>query len=197
MSAGAGNGRKYILERAIPLFARLGYNGASMRELARAVGVTPAALYYHFKNKDELYLAAVSEVFSQRINEAQAIITSHREPVKQLEMFVDWFVRCLKKDGDFRKLLQWFLLDSEEKRLQVIKRSTFKALFTTIRQLAESFKQQYDPQLFTVSLIGLVLYHSGSDVSGTDISDHETTSDQAKIITHHITTLLENGLISQ
>lgn len=197
MPARPGKGRKYMLERATPLFARLGYNGVSMRELARAVGVTPAALYYHFKNKDELYLAAVSRIFNNRISEAQAIIGSQREPVKQLEMFIDWFVRCLKKDSDFRKLLQWFLLDNEEKRLQIIKKSTFKELFATICQLGESFKQQYDPRLFTVSLIGLVLYHSENGVTGTGQSHDEPASDEARTITRHITALLENGLISQ
>ena len=197
MDTRTGKGRKYMLERATPLFARLGYNGVSMRDLARVVGVTPAALYYHFKNKDELYIAAISKVFDNKINEARTIIASHPEPVKQLEMFIDWFVRCLKKDSDFRKFLQWFLLDGDEKRLRMIKRSTFKELFNTVGQLGESFKQQYDPRLFTVSLIGLVLYHSENGLAGTGWSINEPGTDEAGKISRHIASLLEHGLTGQ
>ena len=197
MNARTGKGRKYMLERATPLFARLGYNGVSMRELARAVGVTPAALYYHFKNKDELYIAAISRIFDHKISEARTIIASHREPVKQLEMFIDWFVRCLKKDSDFRKFLQWFLLNADEKRLQIIKRTTFKELFNTVRQLGESFKQQCDPQLFTVSLIGLVLYHSENSLGTTGPLNNEPACDDAEKISRHIASLLDQGLTRQ
>uniref|UniRef100_UPI003452EAA2 TetR/AcrR family transcriptional regulator n=1 Tax=uncultured Acinetobacter sp. TaxID=165433 RepID=UPI003452EAA2 len=39
-----------ILNCSIVLFARSGFHGVSMRQVAEAVGVTVAALYYHFKD---------------------------------------------------------------------------------------------------------------------------------------------------
>ena len=44
-----------ILDAAIPLFARLGYGSASVRELAEAAGVTKPTLYYHFGSKEDLF----------------------------------------------------------------------------------------------------------------------------------------------
>jgi AcrR family transcriptional regulator len=49
--------RERILEQATPLFIKQGYQGLSMREIAAAVGVSKAGLYYHFKDKEALFLA--------------------------------------------------------------------------------------------------------------------------------------------
>ncbi|HRQ11347.1 MAG TPA: TetR/AcrR family transcriptional regulator [Trueperaceae bacterium] len=41
----------------MPLFAARGYQGVSMREVAAAVGVSKAAIYHHYADKEELFLA--------------------------------------------------------------------------------------------------------------------------------------------
>lgn len=46
---------------AIDCFARYGYAGTSIDRIARAAGVTKGALYYHFRDKEELLFAAVKE----------------------------------------------------------------------------------------------------------------------------------------
>lgn len=58
--------REEILELSAPLFAQNGYDGVSMRDVAAAVGLTQAALYYHFADKDQLYLDAVAYEFRER-----------------------------------------------------------------------------------------------------------------------------------
>jgi len=50
-----------ILEVAINLFARKGFEGASVRDITAAAKVTVPTLYYHFKDKDGLYQAALKE----------------------------------------------------------------------------------------------------------------------------------------
>ena len=50
-----------ILEVAINLFARKGFEGASVRDITAAAQVTVPTLYYHFKDKDGLYQAALKE----------------------------------------------------------------------------------------------------------------------------------------
>ena len=44
-----------ILETAFKLFVNQGYHGTSMREIAQAAGLTPASLYVHFENKEEIF----------------------------------------------------------------------------------------------------------------------------------------------
>ena len=49
-----------ILEAARGLFIAQGYRGLSMREIASVLGVSKPALYYHFKDKEELFLAILT-----------------------------------------------------------------------------------------------------------------------------------------
>lgn len=52
-----GATRAHILEVANELFAQQGYDATSLRQIADRVGVTKAALYYHFSSKEELLVA--------------------------------------------------------------------------------------------------------------------------------------------
>ena len=56
--------RRLILTKAAELFLAKGYKGVSMKELAEAVEVTSAALYYHFpKGKEDLFTTMIQTVF--------------------------------------------------------------------------------------------------------------------------------------
>ncbi|GAA4436032.1 TetR/AcrR family transcriptional regulator [Phytohabitans houttuyneae] len=54
MSEGTGDTRSRIQAVALELFTEEGYEKTSLREIAERLGVTKAALYYHFKSKDEI-----------------------------------------------------------------------------------------------------------------------------------------------
>ncbi len=53
--------RKDILDAALQVFSRKGFAAATNAEIAKAAGVTPAALYYYFPSKEEMFKAAISE----------------------------------------------------------------------------------------------------------------------------------------
>jgi AcrR family transcriptional regulator len=53
--------RTRIQEIALKLFVEQGYEATSLREIAEALGVTKAALYYHFKSKDEIVTSLVED----------------------------------------------------------------------------------------------------------------------------------------
>ena len=53
--------KKQLLEAALHVFATQGFEKASMREIAANAGLTTGAIYYHYKNKDDLYYDAVKE----------------------------------------------------------------------------------------------------------------------------------------
>jgi AcrR family transcriptional regulator len=50
----SGDTRERILAVANELFIEQGYEGTSLREIADRLGITKAALYYHFRSKDEI-----------------------------------------------------------------------------------------------------------------------------------------------
>jgi AcrR family transcriptional regulator len=60
--------RRRIQEVALELFARQGYEKTSLREIAEHLGVTKAALYYHFKTKEDI-LSSVADDLARPIDE--------------------------------------------------------------------------------------------------------------------------------
>jgi len=54
--------REQILDVALVVFATNGFHGASMNDVADAVGVTKPVLYQHFDSKRDLYQALIDEV---------------------------------------------------------------------------------------------------------------------------------------
>ena len=55
------NKKDLILKAATRLFARKGYNTASMAELAQSTGVAQGTVFYHFNNKETLFLAVLKK----------------------------------------------------------------------------------------------------------------------------------------
>jgi AcrR family transcriptional regulator len=56
--AAAPDTRRRILAVALEMFSAHGYAGTSMRDIAEAIGMTKAALYYHFASKEQILEAA-------------------------------------------------------------------------------------------------------------------------------------------
>lgn len=56
------NTKERILEEALKLFAQSGYMGASMNDIATNLGVTKAALYKHYKSKQEILDSIVEKM---------------------------------------------------------------------------------------------------------------------------------------
>lgn len=64
-----------IRTAALDLFAVRGFGGTSMRELADRVGISPAALYYHFPSKDQL----VESVVAPYLDAVDALLAGDRD----------------------------------------------------------------------------------------------------------------------
>ena len=61
------NTKERILEEALKLFSQSGYMGTSMNDIAVELGVTKAALYKHYKSKQEILESIV-----ERMNQMDA-----------------------------------------------------------------------------------------------------------------------------
>ncbi|MFI7446217.1 TetR/AcrR family transcriptional regulator [Nonomuraea sp. NPDC049714] len=67
--------RSRIQEVALELFTEQGYEATSLREIAERLGVTKAALYYHFKTKDEI-VASLAELWAAEMDGLLAWVRS-------------------------------------------------------------------------------------------------------------------------
>ncbi|MCF6471367.1 TetR/AcrR family transcriptional regulator [Nonomuraea sp. MG754425] len=73
--------RTRIQEIALRLFTEQGYEATSLREIAEELGVTKAALYYHFKTKDDI----VASLVEKRLTELDELLAWLRSRPKTPE----------------------------------------------------------------------------------------------------------------
>jgi AcrR family transcriptional regulator len=89
--------RATILRTAMRLFVEQGYDRTSLREIAEEVGVTKAALYYHFRTKDDIVRAAMQDFTDQLdavVAEVETVPSAGRTTA-----FVDGLLALLQSDG--------------------------------------------------------------------------------------------------
>jgi len=87
-----GNTRQRIQDVALELFAEQGYEKTSLREIAEQLQVTKAALYYHFKTKEDI-LVSIFEDLNRPVEE---LIAWGREQPRTLETKKEILVRYSK-----------------------------------------------------------------------------------------------------
>ncbi len=86
--------RERILAEATRLFAERGFGGASVREIVEAAGVTKPVLYYHYGNKEGLFLETVRH-HMDRLGQVMTDAIAGDEPVpvrlqRFLTAYLDW-----------------------------------------------------------------------------------------------------------
>jgi len=77
-----------IFERAAEVFARKGFEGASMRDLSRSTGISLAGLYHYVPSKQQLLHHIQMEAFSQILEQLKARLEDIREPEERVRVLI-------------------------------------------------------------------------------------------------------------
>ncbi|QOS98163.1 TetR/AcrR family transcriptional regulator [Brevibacterium sp. JNUCC-42] len=87
--------REQIVKVARELFATQGYRAVSMRSIAQKLGYSHGALYYHFKEKAELFNAIVQEDYrtlKEQMKKSIEPTEQEKQPHHQLEALMETFI---------------------------------------------------------------------------------------------------------
>jgi AcrR family transcriptional regulator len=112
--------REKILVAAKSLFIQQGYHGLAMRQISDAVGVSKAALYYHFKDKEELFLAILTGNLSEIENVIDDIQSKQVSYSEKIVLFVEY---VLKQPAEERAIIR--LASQEMAQLSATSRKKF------------------------------------------------------------------------
>ncbi len=102
---GEANRRRHVLDAAAALMARQGYEGASMRNIARAAGVQPASIYYFFSSKEELLVAAYEEGVNGILASVERAVAAGGGPWRRLERAAAAHLGALLGEGDYVRVV--------------------------------------------------------------------------------------------
>jgi AcrR family transcriptional regulator len=81
--------RREILDVALSEFARNGYSGARVDEIAARTRTTKRMIYYYFTNKEQLYIAALERAYSTARDAERALDVDHLDPLTAIRTLAE------------------------------------------------------------------------------------------------------------
>lgn len=118
--------RQLILDTALSLFCANGITETSLTDIASMAGVTRGAIYWHFKNKNELFLTIWEEFCEPLSNLLDASIsTDEPDPLGKLHSFLTALLHDMATNpGQQQMFVVLFNLDSSNKDIGEIHQHT-------------------------------------------------------------------------
>jgi TetR/AcrR family transcriptional regulator, regulator of cefoperazone and chloramphenicol sensitivity len=195
--------KKRIIETAGNIFAELGFQNTTVREICRQAGVNIAAINYHFGDKKGLYLTVLKYGKDSAFKKHPLDIMSDKSssPEDRLKDFVSRFIGRVKEchEGEFpwvRKLIAQELLRPTEGLDMVADegiRPVFKTLSAIVRKLLGSRATEDKINLCCASIVSQSLFFFYAQpmlkrlFPGKDYTD-------TKLIADHITRFSLNAI---
>jgi AcrR family transcriptional regulator len=94
-----------LLDEAARLFRARGFEGTSMRDIARAVGMLPGSLYWHFETKEALLVAVYVKGVQQISSAVQLAIDRQEDPWERLEAACVAHLEAILHDDDYAQVV--------------------------------------------------------------------------------------------
>lgn len=160
-----GTGSRHeLLDTAIDCFARFGYQATSIDRIAREAGVTKGALYYHFKDKEDLLFEAVKN----RVGQWERRVVEEVGPATSAEMRLRQVAHvCLEHatKSNHRRMIITLMVESLDtsKPLSAEFRAMMDRFRTFLREVVESgqrhgeFRPGIDPTVAAQVYAGAVM----------------------------------------
>jgi TetR/AcrR family transcriptional regulator, cholesterol catabolism regulator len=158
-------GRRYdqrlaeILAHATEVFCRKGYEGASMRDLSRASGMSLAGLYYYFESKECLLFLIQKHTFSTIVDRLKARLEGVDDTEDCIRIFVLNHLEYFLANQAAMKVLSHeaeALKNGFASELATIKREYYRICVGLLDDLKREYDLQFSTRIAVLSLFGMM-----------------------------------------
>lgn len=186
-----------ILDRCLRLFAERGFAGTSMRDIAREMDLSVAAVYHHFPSKRDLYAAVAAHAFKDKQPLLEAAVEGHGSPQERLRSLVRQLAQIVAEDRTFHAFYQRELLDADQARLQLLAKNYFYGPISQVLALSKEIAPDYDPYMVMTSVFGMVFYHYQLGDMHNYLPGVPTRYEDPQYVSNHIVRLVLEGFSEQ
>ncbi|EHR53034.1 transcriptional regulator [Saccharomonospora marina XMU15] len=148
-----------VLRVAVDLFNERGYDGTSMEDLARKLGITKSAIYHHVPSKRELLRLAVDRALDDLFGVVEQAEQADGRAIERLESLVRGSVRVLHDRLPFVTLLLRVRGNTDVERAALTRRREFDRIVAELVAEAErdgDIRPDIDPATTARLLFGMV-----------------------------------------
>jgi AcrR family transcriptional regulator len=161
--------RERMLRCALELFTELGYEGASIQMIASGMGLSKAAVSYHFRTKEDLLNAVVKPAFTDLDAFFEKVGTGPLKPAQRREAIAE-YVKLLV---GHRGLLAFLAKEGDRENPEPVMRQ-WRSVAENIEQLFGGDREDLSERLyFAAAIRGLAIAPVRfPDVSDDDLREH-------------------------
>jgi TetR/AcrR family transcriptional regulator, cholesterol catabolism regulator len=148
-----------ILEHATEVFYEKGYEGASMRDLSRATGMSLAGLYYYFESKERLLYLIQRDTFSTIIARLKARLEEVSDPEERIRVLIRNHLEYFLANQKAMKVLSHeddALKNGFGQEIAVIKREYYRICIDLLDKFKAAKGLEFNSRIAVLSLFGMM-----------------------------------------
>jgi AcrR family transcriptional regulator len=148
-----------ILEHATTVFAKRGYEGASMRDLSRASGMSLAGLYYYFDSKEKLLYMIQRHLFLSVMDLVRERLRDESDPEERIRIFIGTHLEYFLAKPEAMKVLSHeddVLREQLGSEVTGLKRQYYHCCGDLVDAFKASKGLHFNSRLATLSLFGMM-----------------------------------------
>ena len=152
--------RETIIEAASALFARNGYDGTSMRDIAAESGILAGSLYYYFASKEEMFAAVHEQAINRLCTGTLKAINPAADPWTRLQQASEGYLTTMLSSAMQSSLIitEFPLRRSGKLRAKLVTdRRRFEAIFSEIVD-ALPLAPDVDRSYWRLALLGMLAW---------------------------------------
>lgn len=128
----AGETRRLIILSALKLFSEKGFDATSISEICKNANITKGALYWHFKDKRDLYYQLISEVIKEVLDRSMFLAEKEVSPIFRMKKYLNNYLTNIINNEIYQEAYRLLIREMQFDQL------------ANIEQLLEDIKQEFD-----------------------------------------------------
>jgi AcrR family transcriptional regulator len=148
-----------VLEHAARIFCEKGYEGASMRDLSRATGMSLAGLYHYFESKEELLYLIQKHTFRTIIDNLRERLQHSADTDERIHIFIESHIGYFLANKEAMKVLTHedeTLKNGYGAEVRAIKREYYRICLELLEDFRRAKGLQFSGRLAVMSLFGMM-----------------------------------------
>jgi AcrR family transcriptional regulator len=148
-----------ILEHATDVFYQRGYEGASMRDLSRASGMSLAGMYYYFESKERLLYLIQKHTFQTILEQLKSRLKQVSDPEQRIRVFILNHLEYFLANQKAMKVLSHedeVLKNGFGAEIAAIKREYYRTCVQLMDELKEACGLAFSSRIAVLSLFGMM-----------------------------------------
>ncbi|HXA28763.1 MAG TPA: TetR/AcrR family transcriptional regulator [Candidatus Angelobacter sp.] len=152
--------RERILQAATEVFARRGFHGARVADIAEVAGIAYGLVYHHFRNKDDILAAIFAERWGEYVRYIDAMADSPEPFRAQVTHLVHFWVETWRQEPHLMTVLineisrSYEFIESHDPGQVMVAFDAVERLIVAAQARAE-VRADLDPRLMTYAILGV------------------------------------------